>query len=459
MKTTFNLFIILIIITAFISCTTNQDTTSPDKSATSTLSGKIVNEITGDGIENATVRATDGTNEKGATTDADGNYSLKIDLFKDTELTLYTYADGFFNDTSSVYAIKGEKVSVPLIKLKQSSNSGSSQSGTAASIYLFSQSATFVGVRESGSNETAQLIFEILDSSGVPINDKNSTTVNFSFGAAPGGGEYLFPSSVKSNSLGKATCTFNSGTIAGVSEIIATINKDGRIIKSRPILIAIHGGFPDINHFHVASEKLNYPYLGVVGSDINFTSYAGDKYSNPVRPGTSVYFETTSGIIEGSNQTDNLGRATVTLLTQPSPNHPTFGKGFFVVTAKTVDENQTQITTNTLRLLSGFPLITVTPSSFNVKLGSSVSFDYTVMDVNNNPIAAGNKISVAAKGADVELAGVTSVEMPDVLYGMKNFSFTLINVADSAKTRPITITISSSGLNGNNAIQFSGTAE
>jgi len=49
--------------------------------------------------------------------------------------------------------------------------------------------------------------------------------------------------------------------------------------------------------------------------------------------------------------------------------------------------------------------------------------------------------------------------MPDVLYGMKNFSFTLINVADSAKTRPITITISSSGLNGNNAIQFSGTAE
>jgi hypothetical protein len=458
MKKIFNL-IPLFFLAALFSCTTNKDATSPDQSATSTLTGKIVNEITGDGIENATVRATDGTNEKGATTDADGNYTIKIDLFKDTELTLVTYADGFYKDTSTVFAIKGEKVSVPLIKLKQSSNTGSTQSGKAASVYLFSQSATFVGVKESGSNETAQLIFEVLDSSGVPINDKNSVTVNFSFGSSPGGGEYLFPSSVKTNSLGKASCTFNSGTIAGVSEVIATITSDGKTIKSRPILIAIHGGFPDINHFHVASEKLNYPFLGGVGHDINFTAYAGDKYSNPVRLGTSIYFETTSGIIGGSNQTDNLGRATVTLLTQPYPNHSTYGKGFFVVTAKTVDENQTSITTNTLRLLSGFPLITVTPSTFSVELGSSVSFNYTVMDINNNPIASGNKISVTAKGADVELAGSTSIEMPDVLYGMTNFSFTLTNVADSAKTRPITITISSSGVNGNNALQFTGIAK
>lgn len=454
------LSIIIIALTILVSsCKTNPDATSADGAATSTLTGKVVNELSGDGIENAIIRVSDGTTEKGATTDENGNYTVEIDLLTDSELKIYTYADGYFNDTSSVFAIKGETTNVPLIKLRQNSNSGSSQSGKASSIYLYSQSVTFVGVKESGSNETAQLIFEVLDSSGVPINDKNSITVNFSFGSSPGGGEYLYPSSAKTNSLGKVTCTFNSGTIAGVSEVIATISRDGKTIKSRPVLIAIHGGFPDINHFHVASEKLNYPFLGGVGFEINFTAYAGDKYSNPVRPGTSVYFETTSGIIQGSNQTDNLGRATVTLLTQPSPNHPTYGKGFFVVTAKTVDENQTLITTNTLRLLSGFPLITISPTTFNVKLGGLVSFDYTVMDVNNNPIAEGNKISVTTNGADVELAGMTSVDMPDVLYGMTHFSFSLINVADSANTRPITITITTSGKNGNNSLSISGTAE
>lgn len=459
MRKIFPLFLLLVAINLLNSCTTNQDTATNDEPVTSTVTGKVVNNLTGDAIANAVVRASDGTNEKGATTDANGDYTIKIDLVKDTELTLYTYADGYINDTSKVFALKGDKVTAPLIKLNQSQGTSTGSSGSPATIYLYSQSSTSVGVRESGSIETATLIFEILDSTGTPINDKKAVTVNFSFGSSIGGGEFLFPSSVKSNSLGKASVSFTSGTVAGVCQVIASFVSNGKTIKSRPVLIAVHGGFPDLNHFHVASEKLNYPYLGGVGFDINFTAYVGDKYSNPVREGTVVYFETTSGIIGGSNKTDAAGRATVTLLNQPSPNHPIYGKGFFVVTAKTVNENQTQIETDALRLLSGFPIITCSPSTFTLKRNSSVTFDYTVSDVNNNPIASGNKISVSAKGADVELAGVTSVEMPDVLYGMTNFSFTLINVADSAKTRPVTITISSTGVNGNNALQINGIAE
>ena len=459
MKKTFLYTVLFASIILLSNCTTNQDSPTSEEPATSTIAGKVVNELTGDGIADAVVRASDGSTEKGATTDANGNYSIKIDLIKDTELNLYTYADGYLKDTTTVFAIKGEKVSAPLIKLKQGQATSTGNSGKAASIYLFSQSATSIGVRESGSIETATLIFELLDSSGTPINDKNSVTVNFSFGSTMGGGEYLYPSSVKSNSLGKATVAFTSGTIAGVSQIIASFTINGKTIKSRPVLIAVHGGFPDINHFHVASEKLNYPYYGGVGFDINFTAYVGDKYSNPVRLGTSVYFETTSGIIGGSSQTDASGRATVTMLNQPAPNHPVYGKGFFVVTAKTVNENQTQIQTDALRLLSGFPFITCNPSSFILPFNGSVNFDYSVMDINNNPIASGNTISVSVKGADVELAGTTSVEMPDVLYGMTNFSFTLINIADSAKTRPVSITITSSGVNGNNALEISGIAE
>jgi len=42
--------------------------------------------------------------------------------------------------------------------------------------------------------------------------------------------------------------------------------------------------FPIRDHFAVASEKLNYPAYGLIGYEILFTAFAGDKYSNPVRP-------------------------------------------------------------------------------------------------------------------------------------------------------------------------------
>ena len=45
--------------------------------------------------------------------------------------------------------------------------------------------------------------------------------------------------------------TLNTGTKAGVAQIIAQMTVNGSVIKSRPVLISIHGGFPDQNHFVV----------------------------------------------------------------------------------------------------------------------------------------------------------------------------------------------------------------
>ncbi len=165
--------------------------------------------------------------------------------------------------------------------------------------------------------------------------------VNFKFGSSPSGGEYLYPASVESNALGRASVTLNTGTIAGVAQVIAEFTVNKIKVRSKPVLIAIHGGFPDPGHFAVAAPKLNYPEYGIIGFEIPFTAFVGDKYTNPVRQGTSVYFEATSGIIEGSNLTDDLGRSTVTLLTQPFPNlnEAGFGPGFFKVTSSTIDEN------------------------------------------------------------------------------------------------------------------------
>ena len=346
--------------------------------------------------------------------------------------------------------------------MKQLQGSGGNPSGQAASIYLYYQSVTSIGVKESGTNETAQIIFELLDSTGVPIDFNNSVLVNFNFGSSPGGGEYLYPSSAYSNSIGRVSVTLNTGTKAGVAQIIAEFTINGITVKSKPVLIAIHSGFPDQAHFEVASEKLNYPELGIIGYEIPFTAFVGDKYSNPVRPGTSVYFETTSGIIAGSNLTDDLGRSTVTLLTQPFPNldESGCGPGFFRVTASTVDENDNNIQISTIRLLSGLPQISVTPSTFDISNGGSQAFNYTVSDGNGNPLSEGQKISVTVSEGDLDVSGdidITLLDTQSKIFTM--FSFTAYDaVPDTVRLHQAIIDISTSGPNGDKKYSIYGAA-
>ena len=379
---------------------------------------------------------------------------LQTSLFsEDKELTIVYFKTGYDTDTTSIYVPVSASIEVPILKLtQQQGTGGGTSSGQAATIYLFSQSAQNVGVKESGSNESVQFIFEVLDSNGVAIGSDNSVEVNFSLGSGPGGGEYLYPASVVSNALGRASVTLNTGTIAGVAQISAEFTINDIVVKSQPILMAIYGGFPDPNHFAVASDRLNYPNYGIVGVEIQFTAFAGDKYSNPVRPGTSVYFETTSGIIDGSNSTDDLGRAIVTMLTQPFPNleEQGYGPGFFRVTSSTVDENSTTIRTSTIRLLTGLPVIIVDPSSFDIPNGGSQSFNFTVSDGNGNPMSAGQNISVKVNKGDLEVSGDVDITMLDTQSKTSTmFSFIAADSKpDTTRIQQAIIDISTSGPNG-----------
>jgi hypothetical protein len=372
---------------------------------------------------------------------------------------LCTFKAGYFQDTTQIFAIVNTTIDLPLFELQrdESSNSGSF-SGKAASIYLYSQSAISIGVKESGALESAQIVFEVMDSSGVVINEDNAIDVSFRFGSTPNGGEYLYPSSVRTNALGRAAVSINTGTVAGVSEVIAEAVVDGKPILSKPILIAIYGGFPTQDIFYVASDKLNYPYLGIVGESINFTAYAGDKYNNPVRPGTSVYFTANYGIIGGSNQTDDAGTATVTLLTEPWPTEDPNGPGFFTVTSRTVNENSNSISTSTTRLLSGAPIIGVDPSTFDIANGGSQSFNYTIEDIYGNPMSEGQTINVTIDSEFYDIAGATEVKFPDTQSkSWTSFSFVAFDTdADTAAVETITIKIATSGANGEVAYSFTG---
>lgn len=458
-----NILYILIILALTISGCKFETPPTESTGGTVTLSGQVVDKTSGNPISNVSVTITGGTSNQGVSTNSSGGFSTDVNIDQNKELTLVANRSGYDPDTLTVYATAGSTLTDIILKLNQNESSGGSSSGPAASIYLYSQSNESIGVKESGSNETAQIIFEILDASGVPISSDRVVTISFKFGSNPGGGEYLYPSSVRSNSLGRASVTLNTGTRAGVAQVIAQTTVSGKTISSRPVLISIHGGFPDQNHFDVASDKLNYPEYGIVGYEIKFTAFVGDKYTNPVRTGTSVYFDATSGIIEGSNLTDDLGRSTVTFLTQPFPNlnETGYGPGFFRVTASTIDENNNNIRTSTVRLLSGLPVMTVDPTTFNIPNGGSQTFNYTVSDGNGNPLAAGQSISVKVSEGDLKVSGDIQVQMLDTQSKAYTFfSFTAYDAKpDTIKSNQAVIEIETTGPNGDKKISITGTAQ
>lgn len=448
------LTIILVFAVFATSCDLNNDSTSNDQTdtlGTVTLSGTIVEAATGNGIAGATIRISDGSTVKGATSNSEGVFSTTLEVSDDIDLLIIGTKDGYLPDTTYVFAILGGTTQVPLLQLEKDANStgGTGLSGGAASINLYSQSANFIGVKESGALESAEIVFEVRDSSGVLIDASNAIDLSFSFGATPNGGEYLFPASVKTNAVGKASVTLNTGTIAGVVQIIAEATVNNQLIRSKPILIAIYGGFPEQDLFYVACEKLNYPALGIIGFDIDFTAYAGDKYNNPVRPGTSVYFTTNFGIIGGSNLTDNAGTTTVKLLTEPWPNDPVYGNGFFRVTASTADESLNKISTETVRLLSGAPILNITPLTFNLDNGGSQTFTYTIADVNGNPMSEGQTISVGIESEFIDVAGAVSMKFPDTQSkSWTEFSFTVFDTKpDTVFVESVIIEISTAGPN------------
>ncbi len=235
------LTIILVFAVFVTSCDLNNDSTSNDQTdtlGTVTLSGTIVEAATGNGISGATIRISDGSTVKGATSNSEGVFSTTLEVSDDIDLLIIGTKDGYLPDTTNVFAILGGTTQVPLLQLEKDANStgGTGLSGGAASINLYSQSANFIGVKESGALESAEIVFEVRDSSGVLIDASNAIDLSFSFGATPNGGEYLFPASVKTNALGKASVTLNTGTIAGVVQVIAEATVDNKLIRSKPIL-------------------------------------------------------------------------------------------------------------------------------------------------------------------------------------------------------------------------------
>ncbi|MFZ5515118.1 MAG: Ig-like domain-containing protein [Candidatus Zhuqueibacterota bacterium] len=443
---------------AWLSC---DSPTSSDDEITAQLvkiNGLVLNSATDYPVENAIIKIAGVSPEIVEMTDSLGQYSIELTVTASMDLNVIAFKESYVPDTTLVLAVPGRTIEVPAFRLSPTEETPNTSS-EAASIMLLSQSAQSIGVHESGAAETAKLIFEVQDSSGSPVDLNHGVELTLSIGSGPGGGEFIFPTAVRTSDQGLASVYVTSGTKAGVVQIIAEARVAEKVIRSKPVAMAIHGGLPDQNHFSLAADVINIPGYNIFGVTDLITAFVGDRYGNPVKEGTAVYFTTTGGIIQGSAATNELGQAHVNLVTaEPKPQHPVLGAGFATVTASTVDDAQQAILSEAIVLFSGLPMISIEPMAFNIPNGGSQQFSYTVCDQNFNPLAAGTHISVTVEGEFVEARGSIDKTLQDTQDRFwTHFSFSLADAnADTVVAKTIYIKVNASGPNGSAALEISG---
>ena len=408
------------------------------------LTGSVVNALTNRPIVGATIQVLSMGLEE--TSDSSGTYVASVPVDSLQQVRLVAFKTGYAADTVTVLVEPGQAVTVPAMELALGAG-GDGTSGPAASITLAPRSSQSVGVTGTGSTETAQLVFVAKDADNNPVDATHAVDIAVSIIQGPGGGEFLSPAApetVRTDEDGEAVVTLTSGTTAGVVQVETQATVGGRTIRSQPITLVIHGGFPDQEHFGVAPLKRNFPGLVIQGITNQIAATVGDRYGNPVQPGTQVYFTTTGGLIGGSSETDISGEAVVDLMAAtPFPNVT----GFATVTARTAGANGVPLSASTRVLFSGLPVLRLlTPG---MDLGE---YTYTVSDPLGNPLAEGTTITVTVEGTAIVTSGRTSVTLSDQTSsgpGLTEFTFRVRPAPNTEETPEITsISIAVTGPNG-----------
>lgn len=372
-----------------------------------TLTGQVVNASTNRAVVGATVQVLSMGIEQ--LTDSTGGYVAALDIDSVQTVQIVAFKTGYAADTVTATVEAGQALTVPALLLRPS-EAGDGTSGPAASITLSDRSPRAVGVSGTGSAETAQLVFVALDAYDRPVDAAHAVDINVSIIQGPGGGEFLNIPRARTDENGEATVTLTSGTAAGVVQIETRATVGGREVRSQPTTLVIHGGFPSQDHFSVGSALNNFPGYRINGLTNDIEALLGDRYGNPVQPGTQVYFTTDGGVIGGSSATNADGIARVTLFS----GNPRPAGRVAVITARSSGADGVPVETTSRVLFSGVPQIEMLqgPDGFPGTLPTG-SYRYRVSDDAGFPLAGGTTITVTVEGENVESSGRTSVTLED----------------------------------------------
>ena len=421
--------------------------------------GKVIDIDTSQPVSNAIVRITSPADLAAETfSNETGDFFFdEVAIDSVIDITFMAMKEGYTTDQITILGAPERELVVPDLKLRDltvddedGNGNGNGNGGGAAAIQLVSIGATTLNISETGGGTSSAFSFVVLDSTETPLGPNNATDVEFRITEGPGGGESISPAVVRTNENGVATSVIFAGNAAGNMKIEAKIERPehGLIIRSAPIALTIHGGFPNADHFSIAvneSSPLNVPGY-IVGVRVPIDVLLGDKFSNPVKPETPVYFNSNGGVIQGSGLTNEDGEVQVNLITG-NPQPP---GGFATVRAHTFDENETELSNETIVLFSGPPnasYVDLSPMNFNFSPEERRSYTLRVTDSNGNPLAAGTNISIETED-DVEIS-TDSFTVPSTLSTGRNrteFNFSVTASDEFSGTVNLEITISAPGV-------------
>ena len=426
------------------------------------VKGVVVDNVFFDPIEGVQVRAI-GHNETTLSNEL-GNFSLSIVIKFDENnvVDLIFSQEEFVTDTLlNVTLTVDSTITLPNQELTPANRAGPPSNATLVNITRTSISIQGRG----GEEESSELTFRLQDVNGIILDKFRPTEVLF-YLFGPGGGEFLAPLSATTDTDGLVRTALNSGTIAGVVQVIARFDPGtgADSISSLPTPIAIHGGHPDSAHFSLRSSPLNIAGL-VTLREATVTAIIGDKFSNIVRPGTAVQFQSKYGIIQGSAVTNESGFASVTLISaEPLPI--TTDNGLVRVRGETKDEDGNSIFDSTFVLFSGHTQLAmlVGGDGFEIANGASFTFTFQVDDQEwGNPLEGGSTIAITASAGALSVSSITIPDTQSKGSETTIFTFTLSDAEpDENPVLPpdqskVTITVTSP--NGNLGISFSGTID
>lgn len=173
------------------------------------------------------------------------------------------------------------------------------------SIQFFSATPTSIslkGMGGAGRQESSQVIFKVVDTSGAPIGGK---TVNFSLSTAVGGITLSTATSISDPTTGQVQVGINSGTVSTPVRVQAstcTNNTNpctGTTLTTQSDQLTITTGIPDQQHFSLSATTFNIEGWNVDGTTTDLTVRLADHFGNPVPDGTAVNFTTEGARVAG----------------------------------------------------------------------------------------------------------------------------------------------------------------
>ncbi|MBU0507333.1 Ig-like domain-containing protein [bacterium] len=289
---------------ATVTLSAMRDTLAADGISVDTISAHVIDAV-GHPLSNVEVlfTTTIGNITASRTTDAQGNARVAFSSSQ-TGTAQITARAGEVTGRYTVYLIPGVPNSIALAYFPNS-----------------------VGVRGSGRNETLLITATVRDVNNNPVID--GTGVYFNINNSPGGGDFLSSNGPIPTINGRATVSYNSGTRSGSVRIrsqclgITAVSTEILIYAGPPYIGSIYSPC-DSTHLSLAASPCNMFGMDVVGDTVRITALVGDRYRNPVTPGTAVYFTTSGGVITtATGYTDSSGFARVTLFSgNPLPTIP-----------------------------------------------------------------------------------------------------------------------------------------